>query len=254
MLRCTSLGSGSKGNATIIATQNTCLLVDCGFGLKELSRRMLEKGLGPKDLTGILVTHEHSDHASGVRALAKRYQLPVWLTRGCQLHKSFEMMNNHHILHADEALTIGDIQVLPFRVPHDAREPVQFIFSHEDRRIALLTDLGHITPHILEMMSSIDILLLEFNHDTNLLKYGDYPKKLKDRVSGHFGHLNNQQAISLLKQVPLEQIKHVVAMHLSEKNNRTQIVSQLLETQLGDSSVCYQIADQLNGFPWLTVC
>lgn len=249
--RCASLGSGSKGNATLIATDSTHLLIDCGFGLKEIQNRLASKGVLAEELSAILVTHEHGDHASGVARLSKKFNIPVWMTRGTSLHKSCESISNLHLLNGGQEITIGDIHVLPFTVPHDSREPVQFVFHSANKKIGLLTDTGRITSHTLEMLTGCQLLLLEFNHDTGRLANSKYPMSLKQRIGGDLGHLSNYQSLQLLKRLKNQRLQQVIALHLSEENNCPELVARLYEEIMIGAEL--QIASQEAGTKWIAV-
>ncbi len=246
-LRVCSLGSGSKGNSTLFRTQSTAVLVDCGFGLKDVTARLKARGLMPDQLDAILVTHEHGDHSSGVTRLSNRYDIPVYSSRGTLLHSCFDKLTNYQIISAEQEFVIGDLAVFPFTVPHDAREPLQFMFKHKDNVLGLVTDLGHITPHICEVLSQCTGLLLEFNHDREMLLSGKYPPSLKQRIVGHLGHLSNAQAQELLDQIKHDQLTKVVALHLSEENNRPDLVEQILKAY---PNIDYTIATQGDGSEW----
>lgn len=249
-MRFASLGSGSRGNATLVVKGDTCLLVDCGFTIKETERRLERLGKKATDLTGILVTHEHGDHISGVGPLARRYKIPVWMTPGthsvqrCGELPQLELVNSH------EAFAIDALEVRPFPVPHDAREPAQFVFTDGHRRLGLLTDTGSLTPHIVEQLDDCDALLLECNHDSEMLAESAYPYSLKQRVAGRLGHLSNDQAADLIVQRGDTNLQHLVAMHLSEQNNTEAKVRQVLSTALGCDETWIGIARQEEGLEW----
>jgi phosphoribosyl 1,2-cyclic phosphodiesterase len=228
-------------------TNSTHILVDCGFGLKEITSRLKSRGIDPEQLDAILVTHEHGDHASGVTRLSNRYKIPVYSSRGTLLHNSFDKLNHYHIVVAEQEFTVGDLDILPFTVPHDAREPIQFVFRQNSKKVGLVTDLGHITPHICEVLAECSGLLLEFNHDRQMLLDGRYPPPLKRRIAGHLGHLSNEQAAELLAQIQHDGLKKVVALHLSEENNRIELVEALLQSY---PSIQYTIASQGEGSEW----
>ncbi|MCU7827933.1 MAG: MBL fold metallo-hydrolase [Candidatus Thiodiazotropha sp. (ex Myrtea sp. 'scaly one' KF741663)] len=224
-LRFASLGSGSRGNALLLETANVRILIDCGFPAREIEKRLAGLSVDPQTLSGIFVTHEHGDHVRGVGALARRYKLPVWMTDGTYRAARY---GDLPILNRIDChggwLSLGDLELLPFPVPHDAREPCQFLFQTAGFRLGLLTDTGHITPHIQENLRACDSLILEFNHDLELLSNGPYPPSLQARVGGLHGHLSNHQASGLLKLVEESQLQYLLASHLSEKNNTPQKV------------------------------
>ena len=203
MIRFASLGSGSKGNATLIEVGKTRILMDCGFSVKETEKRLLRLGCDVSSLTAVVVTHEHGDHINGVGRLSRKHKLPVWLTHGtCLAAKDSDFVKTCFI-EPDTAFEIGDIHLQPFRVPHDAREPCQFIFSDGGFRLGVLSDLGHATPHVLRNLVSLDALMLECNYDYDMLMQGSYPYSLKQRVSGGLGHLDNLQSEAILKKIDL---------------------------------------------------
>jgi phosphoribosyl 1,2-cyclic phosphodiesterase len=250
-MRFASLGSGSKGNATLVEAGDTRVLVDCGFSCSETEKRLARLSLQPGDLAAILVTHEHSDHIAGVAGLSRRFRLPVWMTAGTEAaHRGGELAE-YHCINSHRAFRIGNLQVQPFPVPHDAREPCQFVFSDGRRRLGLLTDVGSITAHMLQTLDQLDGLILECNHDPAMLAEGPYPAGLKQRVGGPFGHLNNQQAADIIKNISTERLQHLVAAHISEKNNRPELALGCLAEAVGESSSSILAADQPAGMSWL---
>ncbi|MBL4621638.1 MAG: MBL fold metallo-hydrolase [Immundisolibacteraceae bacterium] len=251
-MRCASLGSGSRGNATVVEQGNTRLLVDCGFSAREARKRLERIEIDPGSLTAILVTHEHADHIAGVRVLARGLGLPVYLTSGTAraAEKLLRDVDGIREFNAHEAFEVGDIEIRPFPVPHDARDPAQFVFSNGDTRIGLLTDAGHVTRVMIEALASVDYLMLEFNHDRELLLQGDYPQGLIDRVDSDYGHLNNQQSMALLSKLEPGKLKGVAALHLSHQNNSVDRVSQCLADTLNNSGIEQIIACQDLGFSW----
>lgn len=252
-MRFASLGSGSAGNATVIEAGETRLLLDCGFSVKETVQRLARLHLAPEQLSGILVTHEHDDHARGVFKLAARYQIPVWLTHGtytmCQRYLPAQPVPIQ-VIDAHTPWAIADIEVHPYPVPHDAREPAQFVFEDGQRKLGVLTDVGSLTPHIVQMLQRCDGLLLECNHDLEMLRTGPYAFSLKKRVGGWLGHLDNQTSAQLLRQLDNGKLKHLVAAHLSEKNNTPALAKQALSEVLQCDSDWVQIAHQQSGLDW----
>jgi len=245
-----SLGSGSKGNATLISVSNTCIMVDCGFSMREIVTRLAQYGKQPEQLSAILLTHEHGDHIRGAGAVSRKYGIPVWSTRGTAQAEALGELARQYFINAEEQFTIGDIQIQAYPVPHDAREPCQFVFSNGKHRLGLLTDVGKSTPHIIEQLAACDALLLECNHDSDMLLNGDYPLSLKQRVSGDLGHLSNQQAADILAQLDTSKLKFIAAMHLSDKNNQTELAQQALSSVLGWEDSWINIADQDLGLAW----
>jgi phosphoribosyl 1,2-cyclic phosphodiesterase len=249
-MRFASLGSGSRGNATLVAEGDTCLLVDCGFSIKETERRLERLGKQATELAGILVTHEHGDHISGVGPLARKYKIPVWMTPGTHSVQNCGELSQLELFNSHESFVIDGLEVRPFPVPHDAREPAQFVFSDGNRRLGLLTDTGSVTPHIMEQLNDCDALLLECNHDSDMLANSAYPYSLKQRVAGRLGHLSNEQAADLITQRGDTGLQHLVAMHLSEQNNTEAKVRQSLSAVLGCDDAWIGIARQNEGLEW----
>ena len=249
-MRFASLGSGSKGNSTIVVSGLTSVLVDCGFGVRSICARLLARNVDPKTLTAILITHEHSDHWRGVEALSAKFGIPVYLSAGCFKARNLSPgSNNFNIIDSHTAFDLGQFTVTPVPVPHDAREPIQYMLSDGALRLGILTDLGHYTPHVISIYSKCHGLLLESNYDEEMLATGPYPQFLKDRVSGLFGHLSNRQALDLLKSLDLSQLQTLVLGHISDKNNHPDIISKVLASaDLGGATITF--AGQDIGSEW----
>ena len=250
-MRFASLGSGSRGNATLIEDGETCLLVDLGFGIRETERRLQHLGKNPADINALLVTHEHSDHIQGVGAFARKYELPVYVTPGTGRHVSLERIPVLSGINLHKTFRIQSITIEPVAVPHDAREPCQFVFSANNKRLGLLTDVGHITPHVRDCYGECDGLILEANHDVTLLEEGSYPWPLKKRVGGQHGHLSNEQAAGLLEAVDLDRLQYLVLSHLSEQNNRPELAIEAVETVLGSRNVEVCLSEQADVLDWI---
>jgi phosphoribosyl 1,2-cyclic phosphodiesterase len=249
-MRFASLGSGSRGNATLVSHQKTTLLVDCGFSARETEKRLQRLKINAEALTAIVITHEHSDHINGVRVLARKYNLPVYATVGTANCLAADVKEFISEFSSHESFTINDIEINPFPVPHDAREPSQFVFNSGKHNLGLLTDVGMSTPVIEQALSGCDALLLEANHDMEMLDNSVYPDHLKYRVSGRLGHLNNVQSSKLLEKIDTSHLQHIIAMHLSEKNNSPNIVSPLFAQALNCDESWIGIANQNIGFDW----
>ena len=246
-----SLGSGSRGNATLVRSENTLLLVDNGFTIRETERRLQQLGYDVEQLDAILVTHEHSDHIKGVGPLARKYQLPVYATHGTAQHDGLGRLPQLIDINPHRPFRIEDIDINPVAVPHDAREPCQFVFCHAGVRVGLLTDLGSITPFVVEQYRACDALMLECNHDPAMLSMGPYPPSLKRRVGSHWGHLSNQQAAMLLEQIDSRRLQHLVISHISEMNNTEQLAREAVTTVCGDGPL--HMATQDQGLDWQEV-
>ena len=252
MMRFASLGSGSQGNALIVDAGDTKLLLDCGFSARATVERLGRLSVAAEDIDGVLVTHEHSDHIAGVFKFASRFAIPVYLTHGTRLAVApgKSPLPECRVIDSHSPFAVGSVEVHPFPVPHDAREPVQYCFSNGAQRLGVLTDSGVITPHIVTLLRACDALVLECNHDRQLLATSDYPAMLKRRIAGDFGHLENDQAAALLAQIDTRQLQHVVAAHLSEQNNRPDLAAGALAAALGCAAQWIGVADQQQGFGW----
>lgn len=254
MIRFASLGSGSAGNALLVESGATCLMVDCGFGQRETIRRLARLGRLPEQINGILVTHEHGDHVGGVFPFARRNKIPVWLSYGTfAACETVAAGVDVRIIDGHAAFGVGALEIQPYPVPHDAREPLQFVFASGKRRLGLLTDAGEITRHIRDMLSGIDGLVLECNHDAEMLAASDYPPSLRRRIGGRFGHLENSAAADLLRDIDVSRLQHLVAAHLSERNNHPALAVSALATALGCAAERIGVACQEAGFDWRQV-
>ena len=254
-MRFASLGSGSEGNALVVEIGATRVMLDCGFGLRETIRRLAEKGLAPEQINAIVITHEHGDHLSGAARFARKFKLPVWMTHGtCQVfQQQHDCLPEVHIFDSHQAFSIADIAIQPFPVPHDAREPAQFVFSNGIHRLGVLTDVGASTSHIVKMLDRCDALVLECNHDAQLLQNSSYPSSLKQRIAGQFGHLDNQAAAALLSSLDTSRLQHLIAAHLSLHNNTPALALSSLADSLGCSPDWLDYADQEHGCDWRTI-
>jgi phosphoribosyl 1,2-cyclic phosphodiesterase len=252
VIRFASLGSGSQGNALLVEAGATRVLLDCGFSARTATARLARLGALPDELAAIVVTHEHADHLSGVFALARRHRLPVYLTHGTHAAalRGKSALPECRVIDGETPFAIGSLQVQPFPVPHDAREPVQYAFSDGEHCLGVLTDSGSITPHIVEVLAHCAGLVLECNHDRALLAASRYPAALKQRISGRFGHLANDQAASLLLQIDTRRLQHLIAAHLSQENNRPRLAVTALAAALNCSEEWIGVADQESGFAW----
>ncbi len=260
MLRFKNLGSGSTGNATLVEAsgiRSTRLLVDCGLGIKQLSLRLAEAA--PSEATSldaIFITHEHSDHIGCARQFAQRYRIPVWMSRG-----TYEALGSPdfdgllHIATDGQPIDLGELQVTPFTVPHDAREPLQLTCTDGNAKLGVLTDLGHATAHVLTHLAGCHALLLECNHDTDLLEKSSYPTFLKRRIGGPYGHLSNTAAAAIASALAHPGLKHVVAAHLSAQNNSPNLALEALSRSHAPQwgSPEFSAAHPTDGSLWMQV-
>lgn len=249
-MRIASLGSGSKGNATLVDTGETLLLIDCGLPRRDVEERLQSRGVGGQDIDAILVTHEHGDHCRGVVPLAKAYDLPVFLTAGTAGSRKLEGLQGRVVIRPGDQFAVGDVDIAAEPVPHDAREPVQFCLTHNDLKLGVLTDLGSITPHVVQAFSGCDALVLEFNHDPQMLADGPYPYAVKKRVGGDFGHLTNVQARQFLDHADTTRLKMLFVAHISQQNNAPELADAALSGWSGLASCQVIYATQETGFEW----
>lgn len=252
MMRFASLGSGSEGNGLVVQAGKTHLLLDCGFGLADTAKRLEQLGLAPGDIDAIVVTHEHDDHVGGVPRFARKHAIPVYLTYGTMTATGVAKFEGVAVTIIDShtPVPIADIELRPFPVPHDAREPAQFVFGDGRRSLGVLTDAGVSTSHIEAMLSGVDALVLECNHDLEMLMNGTYPHMLKQRIAGRLGHLDNSTASALLGALPKERMQHVIAAHLSKQNNTPALARRALASALGCDDAWVGVATQADGFAW----
>ncbi|MCO5119081.1 MAG: MBL fold metallo-hydrolase [Burkholderiaceae bacterium] len=260
-MRFASLGSGSEGNALVVQAdggaggRRTSVLVDCGFGLREAQRRLQALDVAADSLAGILVTHEHGDHVGGVFRLARTHRIPVYLTHGtwqavAAMPGAAEC--EHRFIDPGKVFEIDGISIEPVAVPHDAREPVQFVLDSGRSRLGVLTDLGHGTPHVVQAFSGLDAIVLECNHDPDLLAANPrYPPALKRRIGGPYGHLSNAAAAEIAAAINGTRLRRIAAAHLSTHNNRPELARSALATALGASPEDIRVAQQQTGLAWV---
>ncbi len=256
MLRFKSLGSGSSGNATLVQARDgttlTHLLVDCGLGVREFARRLGQAGMLADQIDGIFITHEHTDHIGSARSLALRHRIPIWMSAGTYAAIGEpDLQGLLRIARDGEAVTLDDLEFTPFTVPHDAREPLQLHCTDGGARLGILTDLGHVTSHVLSSLDGCRSLLLECNHDPDMLANGPYPHFLKRRVGGNWGHLANGVAAGTAAALLPGGLRQVVAAHLSKINNHPALARAALAGALGGAPGDFPVADAATGCKWL---
>ena len=218
------LASGSKGNAIFISSGDTSLLIDAGLSGIEIERRLKSRGLDPKNLDGILVSHEHSDHIQGVGVLSRRYKLPVYINSKTRKAAVSQLGNLYDFkkFECGSIFTINDLSIHPFSISHDAKDPCGFTVNQNGTKIGIATDLGIATSMVKEHLKRCTLLILEANHDEKMLINGPYPWPVKQRVKSRIGHLSNTESKHLLNEIQHDGLKHVMLAHLSETNNTPQ--------------------------------
>ena len=257
MLRFKSLGSGSSGNATVVEACGLWpqrLLIDCGLSLKHLHHRLGEAGLQAEDISAVFITHEHGDHIGCAHSLSLRYRIPVWMSAGTySAIGSPDFDGLLHIASDGQTINLDGLQLTPFAVPHDAKEPLQLSCTDGAAKLGVLTDLGHATAHVLAHLRGCNAMLLECNHDLDLLSQSAYPAFLKRRVGGDFGHLSNAAAGHIARSVMHRGLKHVVAAHLSQQNNRPELAQEAMAAALDYHQNDIVVAGASGGTPWLQI-
>ncbi len=230
MLNFTSLYSGSSGNCLFVESNNAKILIDAGVSLKKIENALESININPSDLNAIIVTHEHTDHIQSLGNLSKKFDLPVFATS-----KTFDAMpkqsekiseNNKKNININEKFSIGDIEILPFQIPHDAADPCGFTLVSDNNKISIATDLGHMTNDILKEIDGSEFILLESNYDSNVLKYTKYPFKLKERIAGPTGHLSNKTAGQTINYLIKSGLKTAMLGHLSKESNFPELAYQ----------------------------
>ena len=256
-MRFASLGSGSSGNCLVAEAGGTVVMIDCGLALTETERRLARAGLEPSKVSAILLTHEHGDHACGAFGFAAAHRATVHLTHGtlAAIRTEGQALDGVRLtmVNGRESFAIDGLQVLPFTVPHDAREPVQYVLSDGAAKLGVLTDIGTSTPHVERMLSGLDALVLECNYDRDMLWSGAYPRWLKERIAGPFGHLDNRDSERLLAAVDRTRLRHVIGAHLSQQNNRPELARAALARAMGCEDSWIGLATQDDGFDWRTI-
>ena len=218
------LASGSKGNAIFISSGDTSLLVDAGLSGIEIERRLTSRGLDPKSLDAILVSHEHSDHIQGVGVLSRRYKLPVYINSKTQKAAVSQLgkLYDFKRFECGSMFTINDLSIHPFSISHDAKDPCGFTVNQNGTKIGIATDLGIATAMVKAHLKGCTLLILEANHDEKMLLNGPYPWPVKQRIKSRIGHLSNEASKTILNELQHDGLKHVMLAHLSETNNTPQ--------------------------------
>ena len=239
-MRFAVLSSGSRANSTFVEAGGVRLLIDCGLSPRQTEKRLLQNGIALRTLQAILVTHEHSDHIRSVAQLSRLLRVPVYGTR--PVLDRLDCVFGKEAISPGEVFCIGACDVLPFRIPHDAAEPVAFVLEGDGVRLGHCTDLGHVTPAVRAALSRCHALLLEFNHDEGMLWGGEYPWHLKNRIASDYGHLSNNAAGELLHEIRHGDLTHVVLGHLSENNNSPELALRAAQGSLHGCDVSIECA------------
>ncbi|MBQ5699017.1 MAG: MBL fold metallo-hydrolase [Lachnospiraceae bacterium] len=245
-MRFVSIASGSSGNCIYAGTDSTHILIDAGISAKRIEKGLFEVGLKPGELSGICITHEHSDHIKGLGVLARKYEIPIYATEGTLAEiRNVKSLGEYpeellKPLRPDVKMTLGDLDILPFHIDHDAADPVAYRVQSGNKSVAVATDLGHYNQYTIDHLLDLDAVLLESNHDLRMLESGPYPYYLKRRIMGNFGHLSNENAGRLLNCILNDKMKYVLLGHLSKENNLPELAFETvrLEVDMGDCPYC----------------
>lgn len=237
------LGSGSKGNCTLVQSKKTTILIDAGFSGVEINRRLEPSGFSPDEISGLLITHEHNDHISGAGVMSRRVKVPVYANPATHraAEKRVGKLFSRKEFNTGESFSIRDLEIHPFSISHDTAEPVGYVITDGIFRVGYCTDTGKVTALIEHHLRQCDILVLESNHDPKMLRNGPYPLPLQQRVRSNQGHLANEDAGKLLKKLANGKLKHVVLAHLSEVNNLPELALHTAEEHLGQNAECIEI-------------
>lgn len=241
-----SLGSGSEGNSFLIKTDKTIFMVDCGFNYKETENRLSELGLTFSDINHILITHEHEDHMRAIKMIIKKEKIQISCSYGTA--KKIGIVDEVNIINPGDIVVDNDLQVEVVPVPHDAREPCHYVFKKDTLKIGIITDFGSLTPKIIQSYSNLNYLVVEANHDANLLMKSSYPTSLKNRIFGKLGHANNDLTFDLISQIKKDKLKKIIFCHLSKQNNQKEIIKHTVKEYF-DKFQC-EFISQENIFNW----
>jgi len=247
MIEFAVLCSGSKGNCTYFKAGENAFLIDSGLSCKQIVLRLEELEIDPFSIKGILVTHEHSDHIKSVHTFSKKYETPVYCTDGTFVNGGLNEKKLFGYIPIETGKMFSPfkaLEIFPCQVPHDAADPVCFIVHYNGLKFSNVTDLGYSTELILRSIKGSDGIVVEFNHDPQMLKMCDYPWPLKQRILGRFGHLSNSAAAELVEKIYEENTNHIVLAHLSAENNNPEIALMTLRHRLNGESVDLTVAKQ----------
>lgn len=232
----TILGSGSSGNCTYFETEDVRLLIDAGFSLRQIRQRLALIGRAPENLTGILVTHEHSDHVQGLAALSEKLRIPIYCNRPTQeaIQYHLQVPLDCRLFTTGSCFELGDVVIEAFNVPHDAQDPVGFLLRTNLGNVGILTDLGHVTKLVIERVRHANVLVLEANHDVKMLQDCPHrPWSLKQRILSRHGHLSNEAAADAVEQIVSAELRHLYLGHLSRECNRPELAHRVMNQRLG---------------------
>ncbi len=256
MLRFTLLGSGSSGNAILIETESKKILIDNGLSFKKLSERAKAVGTSIEDLDAVFITHEHTDHVAGIGVLTRKLPIPIYITPATMaaLPKTVGIVEPIRFFESGETVQLGDLLIHSFSISHDAADPVGFTVSHKGLKLGFATDMGHCSQLVRTRLAGCHALLLEANYCPEMLRLGDYPPVIQQRIRSRSGHLSNQDMASLLSEIQHDALQRVVLVHISENNNHPDKVLQMAKLALKSSTAQIHLATQDGPTPFFEVC
>lgn len=249
-----SLYSGSTGNCSIVQSGTTKILIDAGESTKKITESLQSINVKPEDIDGILITHEHSDHVKGLGTFSKKYNVPVYAneeTWNAMPKERAKILENNINIFTFNKFTIGDIEVFPFSIPHDAANPCGFNIFHNNKKISVATDIGHMTSDIINNLTHSSFIMLEANYDSEVLKCSSYPYSLKQRISGPYGHLSNDIAGKTISYLSKFGLNNVMLGHLSKENNFPElayktVAQTLIEDNIDENNLRLSVANRFN--------
>lgn len=262
MFKFCSLFSGSSGNSLFVETDKTKILIDCGESAKKIVNSLSDIDVNIEDIDAILVTHEHIDHVKSLGTLSKKYNIPVYTnieTLNAMPEQANKIKTDYiHLFDFSKDFSVGDLQIHPFSIPHDAANPCAFNIFKNDKKISVATDIGHITPEIIKNLEKSSFLLLESNYDPNILKCSPYPYHLKERISGPLGHLSNNMAGETISHLIDSGLKNVMLGHLSKENNFPElayktVMEEIMERDYPEKAIKLSVATRFNHTPVIDV-
>lgn len=248
-----SLYSGSSGNSSLVETKNTKILVDAGVSSKKIETALTNLNIDPSTINGILITHEHSDHVQGLGTFSKKYNLPVYVNQKTldAMPNQKEKISEKNIkkFTIEEKFEIGDIQIKPFSIPHDAANPCGFSIFNDNKKISIATDIGHMTNGILKNLEDSIFVLLESNYDPEILKFSRYPYQLKSRIAGPTGHLSNESAGKTISHLINSGLQQAMLGHLSKESNFPElayktVIDEIISSNYNENSIKLSVASR----------
>lgn len=248
-MRMCSIASGSSGNCIYVGSDTTHLLLDVGISGKRIESGLEQLEITGKDIDGIMITHEHADHIQGLGIMARRYGIPIYATKGTiEAIKGISTLGKideslFHVVKADERFTIKDLIVNPMTISHDAADPVAYRVQYGKEKVAVCTDIGYYNEYTVESLKNMDAILLEANHDVNMLQVGPYPYPLKRRILGDRGHLSNENSGKLLSDILHDGLKHIFLGHLSKENNLPELAYETVRMEITMGNTPYKAED-----------